>query len=105
MPHIITNVLFFRYLRLTKKLTIEQKVAQKREKIERLKAEEQRLKAQLREAERRADTRRKILLGSWLLHQAGGDLRALSARLDGYLTRQADRALFDLPSLDNDDFR
>jgi len=86
-------------LRLTKDLTIEGRMEKKRQQIERLRAEERQLKAQLRQAERRADTRRKILLGSWLLAQADGDFRALASRLDDFLTRPADRDLFGLPQL------
>lgn len=71
----------------------------KRRQIEKLRAEERALKAQLRHAERKADTRRKIIAGSWLLAQTNGDFRTLAARMDDYLTRDQDRELFDLPPL------
>ena len=86
---------------MTKNLTIESRVERKREQIARLRDEERQLKTQLRARARRADTRRKILLGSWLLAQAGGDFRALAGRLDRYLVRPADRALFGLPATDD----
>lgn len=59
-----------------------------------------RLLAQQRDRDRRANTRRKILIGSmWIASTAGApDLWAqLLAQLDLYLDRDADRALFDLP--------
>lgn len=42
-------------------------------------------------------TRRKILLGAWLLHRHGDDLPVEIVReLDRFLTRDRDRALFGL---------
>lgn len=54
-------------------------------------------KARLAREKRKLDTRRKILLGTFLLHQSGGKvpddwLRAL----DDFLTRDHDRAVFGL---------
>lgn len=85
------------------KLTIEQKMERKRQRIECLKEEERRLKAQLRAQERRDDTRRKILLGSWILSQTGSDYRSLGARMNSYLVRAQDRKLFGLPPLPDSD--
>ncbi len=70
-----------------------------REKIDKLRAEERRLKTRLGREYRRQDTRRKILIGSWLLAQEGSDLPTLGERMDGWLIRQADRQLFGLPPL------
>lgn len=72
------------------------------ERIEQMEAKASALKARMGEQERREDTRRKVLLGAFFLHQLkdtkNGEvagLRSLLAdRLPGYLTRPADRALF-----------
>jgi len=73
--------------------------------------EEQRrtLKARLTKQERARDTRRKVLLGAFLLHQldakrdAAGPLAALLAReLPGFLQREDDKALLaDLIAIKN----
>ena len=77
--------------------------------LEKLKEKEAQIKAriQLLEAgektrERKKDARRKILLGSLVLERLkSGDnhAEALRAMLGGYLTRDNDRALFDLEPL------
>ena len=71
------------------------------ERIEQAEAKAQALRARLSEQERREDTRRKVLLGAFVLHElkgANGDsagLRSLLAeRLPGYLTRPGDLSLF-----------
>lgn len=72
------------------------------ERIEQMEAKASALKARLGEQERREDTRRKVLLGAFLLHQlketkngdAAGLRSLLAERLPGYLARPADRALF-----------
>ena len=46
-------------------------------------------------SDRKVQNRKKVLLGSMLLHEIGTDHK-LRARLDKWLTRPADRALFDL---------
>ncbi len=73
------------------------------------KAKAQRLEAQARAkqagAERARDTKRKVLLGAYVLSQAraqGWELSALSIGqqpLSDYLTREDDRALFGLQPL------
>ncbi len=68
-----------------------------RAKIEHLRAQERQLKTRLSREARRKDTRRKILIGSWLLSEAGGEAAALGRRMDGWLSRPADRVLFGLP--------
>jgi hypothetical protein len=76
-------------------------IAQLEEKLRQLKAREQAVEARRRSLEsrrsRKADTRRKILVGAIVLAKvergeiAGSDLRSW---LDGALTRADDRALF-----------
>ena len=70
------------------------------EKQARIKAELQRLDARERQAERKRDTRRKILLGAWVLDRIarGGLSEAeVQADMDRFLERDRDRAAFDLP--------
>ena len=52
--------------------------------------------------ERKADTRRKILLGSYYLDQAkqNDSYDDIVKLMDSYLTRTSDRALFDLEPLE-----
>ena len=50
---------------------------------------------------RREDNRKRYLLGSWAItamKNGGLDAGAVTAALDGYLTRNDDRALFGLPA-------
>jgi len=64
-----------------------------------IRAAEARQRARQSKAERAADTRRRILLGAWLLQRMKQDeaLRSrLLADLDAWLTRNEDRALFGL---------
>lgn len=77
-----------------------------REKAAKAAALLQKLEAQARAKqagqERKLDTRRKVLLGAYLATkiQKDDDLRMQTlAGLDKYLTRPAERALFDLPPL------
>ena len=60
-----------------------------------------RVKAQEEKITRAADTRRKILVGSFFLQRAATDEQKekLRALLDPYLTRTHDRALFSLSPL------
>ena len=81
----------------------------RKDKIERLKkierqtkAERQRLEAAEKHDERKQDMQRKILFGAYMLQRVkDGDPTALElqAGLAGYLTRDHDRALFELPPL------
>jgi len=73
---------------------------------EQLKARIQTLEAAEKTRERKKDTSRKILLGSLVLEKLKrGDaiVKPLMAELDGYLTRDHDRALFELPPLSKED--
>lgn len=83
---------------------ITEKIEQAEQRLKQLKALKQKQAARERAAnakrERAADTRRKILLGAFYLDQMERN-EALKAqivqKLDAYLTRNDDRALFDLP--------
>jgi len=74
-------------------------------KINQIKAKLQQKQAlersRLRTEERKKDTRRKILAGAMVVEMMQSDedvKRKILARLDGFLTRPDDRALFDLPA-------
>lgn len=79
---------------------------QKLKKLEFLKKKHGQLKAQIqaleaaeKTRERKRETRRKILVGAYYLNQARekDQFSALVTLMDGYLTRESDRGLFDLP--------
>ena len=77
--------------------------------LEKLKLKEAQIKARIQNLEagektreRKKETQRKILFGAYMLQRVKeGDAVALElkAMLDGYLTRDHDRALFELPPL------
>ena len=70
------------------------------EKQARLKAEAQRVKARARESERKRETRRLILYGAMLKDRiARGKVseKLILADMDQFLTRDHERALFNLP--------
>ena len=83
------------------------------DRLEKLKKQQEQLKARIqaleagqKTRERKKDMQRKILFGSFMLQRVKeGDSRALEwqAQLDGYLTRDHDRALFDLAPLPKED--
>lgn len=58
-------------------------------------------RAEERRKARTEDTRRKILLGAWVLSNGAGDAdlteEKLRQHMDGFLVRSQDRALFRLP--------
>lgn len=79
--------------------------------IEKLRLRKQKLEAQLQKAEsrhknieRRQDTRRKILLGAYYLDKIKneGTLETIKHELNDFLKRDSDRALFELPLLNNE---
>ena len=85
---------------------IEKKIEAQLEKLKQLKAQKQAIEARERtkqkEQERKDDTRRKILLGSYLIkkiqsNEANKD--KVLAELDDYLTEDRDRQLFNLPPI------
>ena len=76
---------------------LREKLAKKKDK---LKAAESRIRARITTAERKRRTRRLILMGSYLEHVTSDDphsLDRLMKGLDGFLERERDRELFDLP--------
>ena len=75
-------------------------------KQEELKAQIRKEKNKLSQAERKKDTRRKILLGALMMDMMKkGELdeKKILKRLDSFLTRDTDRLLFDfsIPNQDN----
>ena len=86
---------------------IEKKIEAQLEKLKQLKAQKQaidaREKTKQKEQERKDDTRRKILLGSFLLKQISNDdseKQRIMSQLNQYLTENRDRQLFDLPLIE-----
>ena len=83
--------------------TLEQKIAKQEEVLKQLKAQKQaviaREKKKQSEQKRKDETRRKILLGSYLIKKMENeqDKEKILAELNGYLTEDRDRQLFDLP--------
>ena len=82
----------------------EQKAKDHAKKLRQLKAQQEQLEARklsgLLKGQRADDTRRKILAGALLLEMMKDSpetAEKIRARLDKYLTRADDRALFDLP--------
>ena len=69
-------------------------------KIEQLKAQAAAEAAKLKAKAKKDDTRRKILIGAYYLQKAeeDGTMPSLVKKLDPFLTRIADRALFNLPA-------
>lgn len=86
--------------------TLEKKIEAQLEKLKQLKARKQaieaREKSKQKEQERKDDTRRKILLGSYLIKKMQANeanKNKVLADLNEYLTEDRDRQLFDLPPL------
>jgi hypothetical protein len=83
---------------------LDERIATLQERLQQLKAQQQRVAARQKSIEsqraRKADTRRKILVGSVVLariEQGRLPKADLRAWLDEALTRADDRALFELP--------
>lgn len=72
-----------------------------KEQREKLNARIQKKEAMLKTSERKKDTRRKILIGSYFLDNAIKDnkLDEIKSLMDKYLKRNSDRNLFDLELL------
>ncbi len=73
-------------------------------KIAQLQARRQKIEARKRTLNSKSDTRRKILVGAAVLamvDRGEWSEAEMLARLDQYLTRPDDRALFGLPALDS----
>jgi len=82
---------------------IEKRIEAQLEKLKQLKAQKQAIEARERtkqkEQERKDDTRRKILLGSYLLKKMKdneANKEKILAELNEYLTEERDRKLFNL---------
>jgi large subunit ribosomal protein L7/L12 len=83
---------------------LDEQISTLQQRLQQLKLRQQRIDARKRAItathERKADTRRKILMGALVLEkiqQGEMDRTPLLAWLDQALSRDADRALFDLP--------
>ena len=85
---------------------IEKKIEAQLEKLKQLKAQKHAIEARERtkqkEQQRKDDTRRKILLGSYLIKkmQNEANKEKILAELNEYLTENRDRQLFDLPDIE-----
>jgi len=78
----------------------EERIRKLEEKQARVTAEIQRVKARQRHNRRKRETRRKILAGAMVLDRVEqGDLpeKLFLSDMDKFLTRDHERALFDLP--------
>ena len=74
----------------------------RKEKIESIKARLAKEQALLHKEERKEETRRKILVGSFYLENSRknpDDYKKLVERMDTFLTRDHDRKVFDLPPI------
>ena len=82
------------------------KIEAQLEKLKQLKAQKQAIEAREKnknkEQQRKDDTRRKILLGSYLIKkmQIEANKEKILAELNEYLTENRDRQLFDLPNIE-----
>ena len=97
------NLLFFSIL-----FDTPPKIEAQLEKLKQLKAQKQaieaREKTKQKEQERKDDTRRKILLGSYLIKKMNdneANKEKILAELSEYLVEDRDRKLFSLPSSSN----
>ena len=75
--------------------------------LEKLKAQQEVIKARIQRVEnlhktklRKIETRKKILLGAYYLEKASQENQweDIKKQMDGFLTRDQDRLLFDLPT-------
>ena len=91
-----------------KKKSEKEKELAKLEKLEKLKIQREKLnariqatEARLKTSERKKDTRRKILVGSYYLDKATKEnaMADIKALMEKYLTRNYDRALFEIDLL------
>ena len=88
---------------------IEDRIEAQQKALEQLRAQRQKLhaleRARLNGMERKKDTRRKVLAGAMTLEmmaESEDARKRILARLDQFLSRDDDRALFDLPPLARD---
>lgn len=81
---------------------LNEKIAAKKLQLEQLENRKKQAENQLKEREKKLDTRRKILLGSWvmsLMQNNEAQQENVMRALDKYLAKETDRKLFDLPPL------
>lgn len=76
------------------------KIESLEKKLEQIKAQLAAEKSRAKAQKRKDDTRRKILLGAWLLEKE--PMAKLQKEMDGFLKKAADRKLFDLSPLKTD---
>jgi len=88
---------------------LDDQISTLQQKLQQLKLRQQRIDARKRaitaDRERKAETRRRILVGALVLEKVQGgemDRNTLLAWLNEALTRPSDRVLFDLPPLSPD---
>jgi len=76
----------------------KERLARLKEQREKLNARIQATEARFKTSERKKDTRKKILLGSYYLIKAikENGMNEVKAIMDKFLTRDSDRILFDL---------
>ena len=80
--------------------SIEERLKKMEERKRRLEQEIRSLQARQRAERRKRETRKKILIGAMVLHLVETERwpeEKLRRLLDGYLTGERDRQLFDLP--------
>jgi hypothetical protein len=82
---------------------MDDKIKKQLERLEerqaKIKAEKQRIMARINQAERKKDTRRKILIGAAMMNlvkQGRMEAHKITAMMDSFLTQERDRALFGL---------
>lgn len=78
------------------------KISKLRDKQKQLAEQIRREEGRLKAKERKEETRRKILVGAYILDKASRDEQYKSwlvKGMEGFLTRADDRALFELPPL------
>jgi hypothetical protein len=73
-----------------------QKIKKLNHKLAQIEAQRERFENKIRNQERKADTRRKILIGAWAIEtaQKEGKLKELYQKVSAYLTRDIDKKLF-----------
>ena len=88
--------------------TLEKKLQNHLDQVKKIKARQQAIAARERtkekEQQRKDETRRKILLGSYLLKKMNNNdvnKEKILAEMNEFLTENRDRKLFDLPLIDD----
>lgn len=83
-------------------MTTESKIDKLKRQAETLKAKIQKEESRYKIRQQKEETRRKILLGAYFLEKFRneGQLESIKQELDKFLTRDSDRKLFDLPSME-----